>query len=77
MGMPVNTPRAWRFGVFELDASSRELRRSRAVVKLREHPARILLLSRCTALTHPAPGKMRSHSAHEKRFHFFAEPKNG
>ena len=44
MGMPVNTPRAWRFGVFELDASSGELRRNGTVVKLREQPARILLL---------------------------------
>jgi hypothetical protein len=94
--MPVNTPRTWRFGVFELDASSGALRRNGAVVKLREQPARILLLlSRCTALTlfgnqitplrarfghapsylttvlpHPAPGKMRSHSAHEKAFSF-------
>ena len=97
MGMPVNTPRAWRFGVFELDASSGELQRNGTVVKLRDQPARILLLlPRCTDLTlfgnqttpprarfghapshlttvlpHPAPGKMRSHSAHEKRFHFF------
>ena len=44
MGMPVNTPRAWRFGVFELDASSGELRRNGALIKLREQPARILLL---------------------------------
>src|ERR1700749_4011185 len=44
MGMPVNTPRAWRFGVFELDASSGELRRNGSVVRLREQPARILLL---------------------------------
>jgi hypothetical protein len=44
MGMPVNTPRTWRFGVFELDASSGELRRNGTVVKLREQPARILLL---------------------------------
>ena len=52
MGMPVNTPRTWRFGVFELDAPSGELRRSGVVIKLREQPARILLLlSRCTALT--------------------------
>jgi hypothetical protein len=28
MGMPVNTPRTWRFGVFELDALSGELRRN-------------------------------------------------
>jgi Tol biopolymer transport system component/DNA-binding winged helix-turn-helix (wHTH) protein len=44
MGMPVNTPRTWRFGVFELDASTGELRRNGTVVKLREQPARILLL---------------------------------
>lgn len=44
MGMPVNTPRTWRFGVFELDASSGELRRNGTVVKLREQPACILLL---------------------------------
>ena len=44
MGMPVNTPRAWRFGVFELDASTGELRRNGTVVRLREQPARILLL---------------------------------
>src|ERR1700756_5021108 len=44
MGMPVNTPRTWRFGVFELDASTGELRRSGALVKLREQPASILLL---------------------------------
>src|ERR1700750_930609 len=44
MGMPVNTPRAWRFGVFELDASSGELRRNGTLVKLRDQPARILLL---------------------------------
>src|ERR1700760_4241240 len=44
MGMPVNTPRAWRFGVFELDAPTGELRRNGTVVKLREQPARILLL---------------------------------
>ena len=44
MGIPVNTPRAWRFGVFELDAPSGELRRNGTVVRLREQPARILLL---------------------------------
>lgn len=44
MGMPVNTPRAWRFGVFELNASTGELRRNGTVVRLREQPARILLL---------------------------------
>jgi len=44
MGMPVNTQRVWRFGVFELDASSGELRRNGTGIKLREQPARILLL---------------------------------
>jgi DNA-binding winged helix-turn-helix (wHTH) protein len=44
MGMPVNTPRTWRFGVFELDALSGELRRNGTGIKLREQPARILLL---------------------------------
>src|SRR5882757_4041543 len=44
MGMLVDTPRTWRFGVFELDASSGELRRNGTIVKLREQPARILLL---------------------------------
>jgi DNA-binding winged helix-turn-helix (wHTH) protein len=44
MGIPVNTPRTWRFGVFELDASSGELRRNGTGIKLREQPARILLL---------------------------------
>jgi hypothetical protein len=38
MGMPVDTPRTWRFGVFELDALSGELRRNGTVVKLREQP---------------------------------------
>jgi hypothetical protein len=52
VGMPVNTLRTWGLGVFELDAPSRELPRSGAVVWLREQRARILLLlSRCTALT--------------------------
>ncbi len=44
MGMPVNTPRTWHFGVFELEASTGELRRNGTVVKLREQPARILVL---------------------------------
>jgi Tol biopolymer transport system component/DNA-binding winged helix-turn-helix (wHTH) protein len=44
MGTPVNTPRAWRFGVFELDALRGELRRNGTLIKLREQPARILLL---------------------------------
>ena len=44
MGISVDTPRTWRFGVFELDAYSGELRRNGSVVKLREQPARILVL---------------------------------
>ena len=44
MGMPINTPRTWRFGVFELDASTGELRRNGALVKLREQLASILFL---------------------------------
>src|SRR6201997_4864287 len=44
MGMRVDTPRTWLFGVFELDASSGELRRNGTVIKLREQPARILVL---------------------------------
>jgi TolB-like protein/DNA-binding winged helix-turn-helix (wHTH) protein/Tfp pilus assembly protein PilF len=44
MGMPVSTPRTWCFGVFELDASSGELRRNGTRIKLREQPVRILLL---------------------------------
>src|ERR1700761_8630508 len=44
MGMPINAAHTWRFGVFELDAQSGELRRSGTLVKLREQPARILLL---------------------------------
>src|ERR1700747_1237450 len=44
MGMPVNTPRAWRCGVFDRDATGGELRRNGSVVKLREQPASILLL---------------------------------
>jgi DNA-binding winged helix-turn-helix (wHTH) protein len=44
MGMPVNAAHTWRFGVFELDAQSGELRRSGTLIKLREQPARILLL---------------------------------
>ena len=44
MGMSIDTPRTWRFGVFELDASSGELRRNGTIVKLREQPTRILVL---------------------------------
>jgi Tol biopolymer transport system component/DNA-binding winged helix-turn-helix (wHTH) protein len=40
----VSAIRAWRFGVFEVDAQSGELRRSGTLIKLREQPARILLL---------------------------------
>jgi hypothetical protein len=36
MSEPGNTTWAWRFGIFELDASSGELRRNVTVVKLRE-----------------------------------------
>jgi hypothetical protein len=36
MGIPGDTPRTWRFGVFELDASCGELRRDGTVVTLRE-----------------------------------------
>jgi hypothetical protein len=42
IGMPVNTPRTWRFGVFERDAQSGELRSNGALLKLRKQPARIL-----------------------------------
>jgi Tol biopolymer transport system component/DNA-binding winged helix-turn-helix (wHTH) protein len=44
MATPVSAIRAWRFGTFEVDAHSGELRRSGTLVKLREQPARILLL---------------------------------
>jgi hypothetical protein len=36
MGMLGNTPWSWCFRVFELDASSGELRRNGTIVKLRE-----------------------------------------
>jgi DNA-binding winged helix-turn-helix (wHTH) protein len=44
MGTPASAVRAWRFGVFEVDARSGELRRDGMPVKLREQPARVLLL---------------------------------
>jgi Tol biopolymer transport system component/DNA-binding winged helix-turn-helix (wHTH) protein len=44
MAIRVSAIRAWRFGVFEVDAQSGELRRSGTLIKLREQPARILLL---------------------------------
>jgi Tol biopolymer transport system component/DNA-binding winged helix-turn-helix (wHTH) protein len=44
MGMPVNAAHTWRFGVYELDAQSGELRRAGTLIKLRDQPARILLL---------------------------------
>jgi hypothetical protein len=47
MGMLVNTPRAWRFGVFELDASSGELRRNGAVVPALDGAERRLANSPC------------------------------
>jgi DNA-binding response OmpR family regulator len=43
MGSTVNAGRAWRFGVFEVEASSGELRRSGTLVRLREQPTRILI----------------------------------
>jgi Tol biopolymer transport system component/DNA-binding winged helix-turn-helix (wHTH) protein len=61
MGMPVNTPRTWRFGVFELDASSGELRRSGSVVKLQEQPARILLLLLANAGQTVTRDQLRQH----------------
>ena len=52
MGHPASKSDGGRFGVFELDASSGELRRNGTLVKRREQPARtLLLLSRRTALT--------------------------
>ncbi len=42
MGTPVSSVRVWRFGVFEADASSGELRRNGNRIKLQEQPARIL-----------------------------------
>jgi hypothetical protein len=52
VGHPASKSDGGRFGVFELDASSGELRRNGTLVKRREQPARtLLLLSRRTALT--------------------------
>jgi TolB-like protein/DNA-binding winged helix-turn-helix (wHTH) protein/Flp pilus assembly protein TadD len=43
MGMPTNTAaQIWRFGVFEFDAYSMELRRAGIPIKLRDQPSRIL-----------------------------------
>jgi TolB-like protein/DNA-binding winged helix-turn-helix (wHTH) protein/Tfp pilus assembly protein PilF len=43
MGMPTNTSaQIWRFGVFEFDAYSMELRRAGIPIKLRDQPSRIL-----------------------------------
>jgi DNA-binding winged helix-turn-helix (wHTH) protein len=38
-----NTSRLWRFGVFEVDAQTAELRRAGVSVKIRDQPFRILL----------------------------------
>jgi DNA-binding winged helix-turn-helix (wHTH) protein len=43
MGTPTNTAGTWRFGVFEFDARSGELRRAGIPIKLREQSSRILL----------------------------------
>jgi Tol biopolymer transport system component/DNA-binding winged helix-turn-helix (wHTH) protein len=44
MGMPTNTAaQFWRFGVFEFDAYSVELRRAGIPIKLRDQPSRILV----------------------------------
>jgi TolB-like protein/DNA-binding winged helix-turn-helix (wHTH) protein/tetratricopeptide (TPR) repeat protein len=43
MGMPTNTVGTWRFGTFEFDAQSGDLRRSGVLIKLRDQPSRILL----------------------------------
>jgi Tol biopolymer transport system component/DNA-binding winged helix-turn-helix (wHTH) protein len=40
---PANTNQTWRFGVYEVDARSAELRRSGTPVKLREQSLRILI----------------------------------
>jgi DNA-binding winged helix-turn-helix (wHTH) protein len=44
MGTPANASAVWRFGVFEIDARTGELRRSGQSIKLREQPSRILLI---------------------------------
>lgn len=43
MGTPLNASPIWRFGVFEIEAYSGELRRDGIPVRLREQPTRILL----------------------------------
>ncbi|MGI8772242.1 MAG: winged helix-turn-helix domain-containing protein [Acidobacteriaceae bacterium] len=43
MGMTVNASPVWRFGVFEIEAYSGELRRNGVPVRLREQSTRILL----------------------------------
>jgi TolB-like protein len=43
MGELTNTARTWRFGAFEFDAHSMELRRAGVPVKLREQSSRILV----------------------------------
>jgi DNA-binding winged helix-turn-helix (wHTH) protein/Tol biopolymer transport system component len=43
MGAPTNTAGTWRFGAFEFDAQSTELRRSGVLIKLREQSSRVLL----------------------------------
>jgi DNA-binding winged helix-turn-helix (wHTH) protein len=44
MGKPTNpSAQTWRFGAFEFDAHSMELRRAGAPVKLREQSSRILV----------------------------------
>jgi DNA-binding response OmpR family regulator len=42
MGTPTNTAGTWRFGVFEFDARSGELRRAGISIKLRDQSSRIL-----------------------------------
>jgi DNA-binding winged helix-turn-helix (wHTH) protein/Tol biopolymer transport system component len=44
MGTPANASAVWRFGVFEADARTGELRRSGHSIKLREQPLRVLLI---------------------------------
>ena len=43
MATPANTNQTWRFGVYEVDSRSAELRRSGTLVKLREQSFRILV----------------------------------
>src|ERR1700751_2789189 len=43
MGTPANASAVWRFGVFEIDARSGELRRNGSSIKLREQSSRILV----------------------------------